>query len=64
LPGLFEHVTPFPESNAHGVKGPDVFGKSVYRPFFFWLKGAKQPVPNDQNAAMVFIDLFYFCGMV
>ncbi|MEI6454049.1 MAG: hypothetical protein WCO31_05605 [Actinomycetes bacterium] len=47
-----------------GIKGFNVLGESIGRPFFLALEGPKDAVPNDENPAVVEVEIFPIGAMV
>ena len=64
LPGLFEHLAPFLKSYPNRIVRLNIFREAINRPFFLWLKSAKQPVPDDQYPPVVLIEVFQVAAMV
>lgn len=52
------------KSNRKWVEGSNVFGKAIVGPLFFSLKRSKQAVPNNQDAAMIFVKVFQVTAVV
>lgn len=59
-----EQITPFFKGNDKRVMGLNVFGKAIERPFFFCFESTEEPVPDDQDAGMILIEVFQVAAMV
>ena len=50
--------------NTKRIEGVDVLGEPVPNPFAFPLEGAKQSIPNNEDAAMIFVEVLLLHAMM
>ena len=56
-PQIAEHVDPLLTDDPEGIVGPKGFGDAVCRLPFLFLEGFEQPVPNDEYATEIFVNV-------
>src|SRR6266700_6613727 len=58
------HISPFFKRDYKGIVGLNIPRKAIDRTFLFLFKSAKYPVPDDQDACMIFIKVFQITAMM
>ncbi len=62
--GFGEECSPCYKSDVDWIGRLNIIGKPISWPFLFGLKTSKHSVPENKNAAMVSIKVFYIAAMV